>query len=292
MAMTEEERRSVAVDLSPEEAENTLRKLDSLWGGEKQTFRDLYGVTFVRSDRDVAGRFSDWVRLLAEVIFPRLSAADQATKELAVRFVDELDEAGVQILYTLPALLYLDEDRSCDVADRLWSGMESEDPDEAREAIRGIILWVTFRARGAQLPSPPDHLLDEVVSRTLARKMPGLDTALIHLTNLLRLHPEQLQARHLDDLCNVLRYLKIDTRLPSVQEQRELGSIVDRTIQVSERPRYRVLSASLASRLAAYYSDEDLSVPEILNQWKEASSKDTLPEVRVAWHKENKMEGT
>jgi len=37
------------------------------------------------------------------------------------------------------------------------------------------------------------------------------------------------------------------------------------------------------SQLYAYYQEHGEAIPEILNQWKEISAQDPLPEVKRAW---------
>lgn len=62
----------------------------------------------------------------------------------------------------------------------------------------------------------------------------------MHLTNLLRLHPDRLAARHLHSACAALRHLIEDTRLPKAQELRDLGALLG-PISIDDRPRYRAL---------------------------------------------------
>ncbi len=283
IAMTEEEWRAFVVDWSPEEAASMLHKMRSLWDREKEVLRGHLGSSFGLPGGDLAGRFRDWLRLLAEVILPRLAEADDTTKETASSLIGELQDAGVPTSYAASSLLYLDDGRFEEAFGQLWEGMGSQDPGEVGEAIRGVVLWLTLRARGSRIPPPPDRLLDEMVNRTIARKMPGLDWTLTHLTNLLRLHPEQLETRHLDGACTALRYLMEDIRPPSAQERRDLKGAVPGLMPPGERPRYRALSASLASRLYARYADLGKPIPEVLGLWREASRSATLPEVRRAW---------
>ena len=156
IAMTDEDRRSYVIDWSPEEATLFLRKMRNLWDQEKEVIHRHLGLDFALPGRELSGRFRDWLRLLSEVILPRLAETDDATKDLARSTVQELSEAGVSTHYAVPALLYLDDGRAMESADLLWRGMESGAADEVGEAIRGVSLWLTFRARGGRIPAPPD----------------------------------------------------------------------------------------------------------------------------------------
>jgi hypothetical protein len=283
IAMTEEEWRAYTVGWTAEEAKAMLHKLSGLWDGEKEVLRSYLGSDFALPSHDLADRFIDWVRLLAEVILPRLAEADGATKDLAHNLIMELDEAGAHVSYAAPALLYLDDGQIEETTGQLWDGMGAQDPRRVGEAIRGVVLWLVFHARGGPIPPPPDHPLDELVNRIIARKMPGLKLALIHFTNLLRLHPEQLETRHLDGVCTALRYLIEDTRLPDTQEQRDVDGVAPSPILIGDRPEYRYLSASLASYLSARYIDLGQAQPEILTSWRDVSRDATLPEIKRAW---------
>lgn len=286
IAVTEQEWRDFVPDWSQEEAVGMLRKMSDLWNREKDAVRGHLDSSFGLPGGDLAGRFIDWVRLLAEVILPRLSNSDDATKEIARTLVSELNDAGVPTFYATPTLLYLDAGTVQHTSNQLEEGLGSPDSNTVGEAIRGLVLWLTLQARDSRVPSPPGRLLDELVIRILSYRMPGMELALIHLTNLLRIHPEQLGPGHLDVACRALRYLLEDTRLPNAQEQRDLGEIHG-PISIGERPRYRALSASLASHLAARYAELGEPLPEILSLWREAISTDTLPEVRRAWQGPN-----
>lgn len=283
IATTEEEWRAYTVDWTTEEAKAMLRKMSDLWDREKVELRNYLGSGSAPPSHDLTDRFTDWASLLAEVILPRIAEADEATKDLARNLITELDDAGAHVSYAAPALLYLDDGQVGETSRRLWEGMGAQSPEEVGEAIRGVVLWLTLRARDEQIPPPPDYLLNEVVSRTIARKMPGLDRALIHLTNLLRFHPEQLATRHLEGACTALRYLMEDTRLPSAQEHRSPDSAVPSPIAIGDRPRYRTLSASLASHLSARYTDLGQALPEVLTLWRDVSRDETLPEVKRVW---------
>ena len=250
IAMTEEDRQAVMVDWTPKEAETILRKMSDLWDQEKGVLKAHLGSHLALPGHDLASRFMDWARLLAEVILPRIADTEDATKGLARDLVLEMDEAGACMSYATPALLYIDEDQLDRSSDRLWRGMQSADPGEVGEAIRGVVLWLMLRSRGGRIPSPPDRLLDELVNKAVVRRMPGLDWTLTHLANLLRLHPEQLEARHLAGLCVALRFLLEDTRLP-VAKQPLSHSAPLSPIPVGDRPQYRSLSVALAARLAA-----------------------------------------
>jgi hypothetical protein len=121
-----------------------------------------------------------------------------------------------------------------------------------------------------------------MVNRAVGRRIPGLELTLMHLANLVRLHPGQLSKRHLDGACVALRYLLEDTRWPSEHERRE-PSAPRSTIPMDDRPEYRRRCTALAACLAVRYADIGEPAPEILSQWREESGNDTLPEIRRAW---------
>ena len=94
IAMAEEVRQAGIVDWSPEEAKTILRKMSALWDQEKEVLREYLGSNLALPGHDLASRFMDWVRLLAEVILPRIAEADDATKGLARNLIFEINEDG------------------------------------------------------------------------------------------------------------------------------------------------------------------------------------------------------
>lgn len=280
IALTDEEQRDF-VEWSREETVEMLRKLRDRWEGEKEELSPYLGDS---ADHmlgiDLGGRYRDWVVLLSETILPKLKDADEQVKEDARTLLEELEKSGICILYAVPSLLYLDEGQVDWATERLWRGLESSDADEVGEAIRGIFLWLTVRARESVLPPAPERLLDEIVNRIVARMTPGLDTALIQLSNLLHHAPAEVRDELLNNATIALRYLLKDVKLSETPGRTDIGEAGP--IPVVERPHYRRLSVILASRLWARMHERGMEVPEPLVRWEEVARADTLPEVRRA----------
>jgi hypothetical protein len=176
----------------------------------------------------------------------------------------------------------LDETVGDPVANRLWENVTSHEPIEVEQATNAIVLWLTLRELDNQIPEPPDHLLEEIVNRTVARRMPGLGATLSNLLYVLHHSPDILRLEHLRHLCVGLRYLLEDTYLPAPSEQPGITEAYS-SLPVGERTRYRQHSAALASAISRDLQRRGQQIPEILKVWERVGREDPLPEVRRAW---------
>ncbi len=139
-----------------------------------------------------------------------------------------------------------------------------------------------MRGIDEEIPMPPDHLLEEIVNRIVARKRPALDAALVNVLYVLRGLPHLLGPDLLRALCVGLRYLREDTELPvHPHEHDSVGS--HSTLPLDDRPRYRRHSAAVAAALVGEFERRGEQVPEVLDAWRLVGSEDSLPEVRRAW---------
>ncbi|QIN78291.1 hypothetical protein GBA65_06940 [Rubrobacter marinus] len=282
---TQEQLRSF-VNWSRDEAIEILDKMRRCWDEEKQPLQNWVSRGLnPRSEGSVQGRFLDWVRLISDFILPRVADAPDAVKERVKALLDDLGHIGICTSYAAPSLLYVDATLYNDVVEQVWTGLNSTDETQIDETVRGLCHWVVLGRLDERLPSPPGQLLDELVLRTVARRIPGLETVLPSLSNVLRHSAQALHAEHLEGLCVALRYLLQDTELPD----RDSRSGVDTSaspIAVEERPNFRRLSVALAARLKQEFIRRGAQPPEIIESWRTVSLEDPLPEVRRAWHDE------
>lgn len=277
----EEERRRF-VDWNLEEATHFLRKMVQRWDEEKEVLRPLlsggqdnfFATTMLQ-------RFEGWLRVVSEVVLPRLPDAPDETKVTARRLVTELEQVGCHASSALPALLYVDPELSEEIARKLRAGLASGEEREVRAAAHGLFLWLAHSADGRIVSSPVD-LLDRLITRALSRRQAALGSVLNCLRDVARMLPGALNDRQLDDVCLTLEHLLEDTELPEhggmEQEDRIAGLIA-----VERRPEYRRLAAQLAYRLSEEFGRKEKETPDILERWRRACMEDSLPEVRNAW---------
>jgi hypothetical protein len=283
MAGLQPERRQGPVAWSADDARIMLQRMWERWNEEKDTLTQHLSGGFDLGFMDsLRTRFGDWILLLADTILPQLKDAIDETKDRVQDLVTGLEEIGLTTSYVYPATLFLDETVGDPVANRLWENVTSHEPIEVEQATNAIVLWLTLRELDNQIPEPPDHLLEEIVNRTVARRMPGLGATLSNLLYVLHHSPDILRLEHLRHLCVGLRYLLEDTYLPAPSEQPGITEAYS-SLPVGERTRYRQHSAALASAISRDLQRRGQQIPEILKVWERVGREDPLPEVRRAW---------
>lgn len=283
MAAVGPERRLGPVGWSINDAKAMLRRMWERWKEERDALaRYLDGGPDLGLMDGLVDRFGDWLLLLADTILPRLKEADDEIKGRVQDLLTGLEGIGISTSYAYPATLFLDEAAADQVTERLWKGLSSSEHGEAEEAIKATALWLTLREIDEGIPRPPDHLLEEIVNRIVARKKPALDAALVNVLYVLRGLPHLLGPDLLRALCVGLRYLREDTELPVHPDERDSGGTLS-PLSVDDRPRYRRHSAAVAAAVVGEFERRGEQVPEVLEAWKLVGSEDPLPEVRRAW---------
>lgn len=188
---------------------------------------------------------------------------------------------GSSVAHTIPVTLFINPDSFDDLARSLRGGLNSINTEEVENASAGLVHWLVFGAR-AKVQPPPSDLIDELISRAVTRRQPGLEQALGCLTVIVQRLPDIWNLRQLENLCVALEYLSKETELPRA-EDREKMTAYPLPIPVDERPKYRKIAAKLANRLITEFMNREVSVPQILVDWKAIAENDPLPEVRRAY---------
>ena len=283
MAAVAPERRLGPVDWSTDDVKAMLQRMWERWKDERDTLARYLGDGSDLGLMDnLVGRFGDWLHLLADTILPRLKEADDETKGQVRDLLTGMESIGISTTYAYPATLFLDEATAPQATDRLWKGLSSSEHREVEEAIKATVLWLTLRGIDEGIPEPPDHLLEEIVNRIVARKTPALDAALVNVLYVLRGLQHLLGSDLLRAMCVGLRYLREDTELPVQTDEQDPGA-GSSPLPVDDRPYYRRLSAAVAAAVAGEFERRGERVPEVLEAWRLVGSEDPLPEVRRAW---------
>ena len=283
MAALLPERRLGPIGWSSEDAETMLQRMWERWNEEKDTLERYLGGGFDPSlMHSLKTRFGHWLLLLADTVLPRLKEANDEIKNRALELVTGLEDINICATYAFPSTLFLNAEEGDRVADRLWTGLTSAERDEVKEALGATVLWLTLLEVDDQIPAPPEHLVEEIVNRIVARKMPALDDALVNVLDVLRRSPHLLKIESLHTLCVVLRYLLEDTKLPASPDSRSSGESHS-SLPLDERPRYRQHSAAMAAGVYKELERRNQQIPEVLEDWTRVGDEDPLPEVRRAW---------
>lgn len=191
----------------------------------------------------------------------------------AIGLIEELEQAGIVILPVLP-LLSVDSNLYNEVRHKIQSGLLSNDPIQVDGALLGLGDWLIYSLRG-NLPSPPPYFLDQMIVFIAERRVIGLESALMYMTDLLITVPDMFEERHLELILLGMTALIRETDLE--------GSVEDGFIDSADKPRVRRRAVKLANELWRRYQDLGKPIPEAIERWKIIGETDPLAFVRKAW---------
>jgi hypothetical protein len=272
------------VDWTPEEILIILRRSAAWWHVNRPDLKDPEIASPFAAGDELRAELSKLVPLFADVILPRLRQAPQTERGMALRVLQEMEEEGFCVTSCAPATLFVDPTQYDAVVRRLRLGLNSSDEEEIVHSIEGFFVWFLYCHNGA-LPAPPQDLFQELIAMVSSRRQPGLELAMQKLLFIIRRMPERFTEDMVSSLCVGLEYLKNETELPRDMDK-EFRTGSRPTIPVEKRPDCRKDAAGLAHALYKHLSQENVEIPQILLEWREASQSDPLPEVRWAWPKE------
>lgn len=264
---------SYGIDWSKEEIITLLNRAISWWNDQKQFLPQAEAFHPFASD-NLRYDLDGIVNILMKVILPRISEVEIEHRIAVATLVNELDEAGVNVLRVWPLVLHLDPNLYDKVVKRIQAGLFANDHDEVKGASLGLRVWLRYAIK-SDFPSPPPHLLDQFVSIVAARRQPGLDTALLYLTHLIQTVPEAFEEKHVGWILLGLSALLYETDVETVHDAS--------SIETPLKPHLRIRAARLANQLWQYYQQQGKAIPEVLEQWHAACGIDPLVQVRRAW---------
>jgi hypothetical protein len=268
------------VEWSADEIDQLLQKAAAWWDAEKADLKEFTASNDMFFADTMREQFARLIKLLAQVVLPRLIGLGEPAVNTAMRLLQEMEEAGIQTAPALPTLLFAAPALYDDVKLKLRAKLHSANEDNVRASITGIYNWFLYSSKSSLAPAP-SILLDELIQMIVMRRQPGLDSAMRCVIATIREFPELLSDTQLDDLCQALEYLDSETRLnaePILQfaDDREV-------IEAYERPVYRQLSVRLAYRLGVELRKRDRMPPQILDEWRKIAEADELPMIRHVW---------
>ena len=240
------------IDWTLAEAVGFLRKILGFWDDEKQALSSHLSGRPVDFFDGIGHRMEGRLRLVSEVILPRMVKADEEDKASAERLIGEIEQAGAPASFALPALLYIKPDLLEDVTRKISADITSGEERRARSAAHGVYLWIEH-SRQDGITAPPHQILDKLINRSISRNPAALSSVLSCLRDLLRYYPEVFDERQLDAIGASLEDLLEDTRLPEHGDRNREGQS-SAPLPVAWRPDYRWQAAQLAYRLSQAYA--------------------------------------
>lgn len=278
LAESEEQKRRF-VDWGRDEAVAFLHKMVNYWDDEKEVMRPrLLQKGDPLIDHDLAWRYRDWVRVMSTIVLPRIAGAEGLTCETAKRFLAELEDADIVVLAASPMLLFVEPGLMEEVVRKMRRGLAATGEEQVEGATEGLYRWLAYSLRG-HVPSPPDNLLNELISRAIGRRQPRLDLVLARLGEIVEKMPQVLSNEQIDALCLSLENLLEETELPEHENRNTAGQLTA-PIPVDQRPSHRAMAARLAFGLHAELTTREAEIPRVLDDWRREIQIDPLPEVR------------
>ena len=269
--LTNETPSSTLIDWSTDEVVVLLDKTISWWNDQKRFLTQADAVPLVADN--LRADFAGLVDLLMKVIVPRLKVEDVENLKRAIVLIEELEQAGIVVLPVLP-LVSVDSNLYNEVRHKIQSGLLSNDPIQVDGALLGLRDWIIYSLRG-NLPSPPPYFLDQMIVFIAERRVIGLETALMYMTDLLITVPNIFEERHLELILLGMAAL--------IRETDPEGSVEDGFIDSADKPRVRRRAVKLANELWRRYQYLGKPIPEAIERWKIIGETDPLAFVRKAW---------
>lgn len=258
-----------------EDAVEILQRLLEWWDADKDRLNEeeLAPAGFLSIPEEFRSRFSRIVELLAEVVGPKLGADfPDGMKSSLGRLLKEMREHGLPVLEAEAACLHIYPERKADVYGRISEALVSNQGNMEKDGLRAIakVILSDIDAETSSVPNPilmlsqyltwcPTHSITQALW-IVVRIVKG---ASIKFSASL----ETATQKRLDRLLTEVAYD---------------GGNPDMTFD--EKLAVRRVAAVLAATLWTHYRSCGLSVPCIIEKWRDAClSSDEFAEIRNAW---------
>lgn len=272
-------KRELYVDWTKDEIVVLLHKIEKFWEIDRLIFK--VGNISPNVQNLVIKRYTDLLYIMSNVILPRLIKANDNERSLALSIINEIDQLNIPTLQLLPYILYIDCESYNRISLRIQNGMSSIDEDTISYSMNALFLWTMLSSK-KEIPQPPTCLLEQVIETIFLRRQPGLKKALITASCLVREVPEIFNEKLIFKLLLSLEYLIKETAYPERLDRYSLPNEYT-TIPLEDLPKIRASASELAYNMFKNLCNEDFSMHQIIEKWKEVSLNDPLPEVRNPW---------
>jgi hypothetical protein len=259
-----------------EDAAEILQRLLEWWDADKDRLGEKGNMPegFSSIPEEFQARFARMVELLAEVVGPKLStdSPDEIKTSLS-RLLKEVREYGLPGLAAEAACLHIYPDQKADVYNRINEALISNQDNIQRDGLRAIakIILDGNDAASSSVESDPVSMLSQYLTWCPAH---SISLALLIVVRILKNLPTSFSYSLEIAVQRRLGRLLIDTAYDSDNPD----------MNFDEKLEVRRIISILAARLWTYYSSRSLSVPEIVNKWREAClSPNEFSEIKNAW---------
>ncbi|HFE9780822.1 SIR2 family NAD-dependent protein deacylase [Acinetobacter baumannii] len=190
---------------------------------------------------------------LAEILFMKM------------KFLIQYD---IYSYYLVGALIKALPDKNYDINTYLRKGIISDIPDNSRNAMYGLFLWVqqTLNAQTKSIPHPSDDLIREIGLAIATRRKNTLIQALLAATIIFKANDSQISSIISTLILEGLEYLILEQDYNSSHDD------------IEDVPIIRLNCVKLAYQM----SINGFGDKPIIKQWLDEGEKDPLPEIRNA----------
>jgi len=260
-----------------EDAIEILQRLLEWWDADKERLKEKEDVPTGFSSiipEEFRSRFTRMLKLLAEVVGPKLSAdSPDDIKASLGRLLKEMREYALPVLEAEAACLHLYPEQRTDLYVRIQEALTSNQGNVERDGLRAIakIILNSIDTDTSPIEPDPASMLSHYITW---RPTHSITPALWVIVRILKDAPN-----------NFSNSLEVAT-------QRRLDSLLTETaydkdspfLTFDEKLEIRRISSILAAALWTHYRSRGLSVPYMVEKWREVCLfTNEFSEVRNAW---------
>lgn len=259
-----------------EDAVEILQRLIEWWDADKDRLSEKESVPtgFSSIQDEFRSRFGRMVELLAEVVGPKLSAdSPDDIKTFLGRLLKEMREYELPVLKAEAACLHIYPEQKADVYNRINEALISNQDNIERDGLRAIAKIILDGIDTETSPMEPDPAL--MLSQYLTwGPTYSITLALWIVVRILENTPTSFSAS-----LEVATQRRLDRLLTETAYDKD-----NPFLTFDEKLEVRRISSILAAALWAHYTSRSISVPGVVEKWREKClSSDEFSEIKNAW---------
>lgn len=254
-----------------EDAKYLLDRLLEWWDHDKEALKQ-------DTDHIIENQYKNMGKIIAAIIAITIGPSlikdvnNKIESELT-RLLNELEDYGVSSSEAEAACIHIFPDRQEKLFGRIENSLISNDIEKQQDAVRAVFRLIIHNLVALYDESRmiPFDLLRQYISWSSPH---SINLALLNLTNMIRKKPdaffeelEQVTLERLSRLLNETKYSNENTYN-----------------NFDEKLTVRTYAAELAAALWSYCTEQSITVPKTIQQWKrECNSPDEFAEIRKLW---------
>lgn len=261
---------------STEDATEILHRLLEWWDADKERLGEEKIVSngFSSIPEEFRARFSCMVELLAKVVGPKLSADSPDEVKISLsRLLKEAREYKLPVLDAEAACLYIWPDQKIDLYNRINEALTSNQDEIQKDGLKAIarIMLNSNDANAISVQPDPASMLSQYLTWCPTNSK-SLELWII--VRILKDAPTNFSTSLELAARKRLDRLLIDTAYDSESSD----------LNFDEKLEVRCISSIMAAALWTYYRSRGLTVPDIIEKWRETClSLDEFAEIRNTW---------